>query len=148
MTDRFERFTLAISEIYRYWHKIAADEMEKYGLKGPHAIYLVTLYNFKEGVTSARLSELCGKDKSDVSRMVSVMEKQELVKKDGANNYRAVLTLTEKGKAAAEYVRKKAKIAVDNASRGVSDEQRETMYSTLEQIAANLQKLSIEGLPE
>ncbi len=148
MIDRFERFTIAISEIYRYWHKIASDEMEKYGLKGPHAVYLTTLYNFKDGITAARLSELCGKDKSDVSRMVAAMEKQGLIIKSGVNNYRAVLTLTQKGKNAAEYVREKAKIAVENASRGISDEQREIMYQTLEQIALNLQKLSVEGLPE
>lgn len=148
MIDRFERFTFAISEIYRYWHKIAADEMEKYGLKGPHAIYLAAMYNFKEGVTAARLSEFCGKDKSDVSRMISAMEKQGLIAKSGVSNYRAVLTLTEKGKAAAEYVREKARIAVENASRGLLDEHREIMYASLELIGGNLQKLSVEGLPE
>ena len=38
MIERFERFSFAISEISRYWHKITATEMEKYGLKGaqPH----------------------------------------------------------------------------------------------------------------
>ena len=33
MVDRFERFSFAISEISRCWHKIAAEEMEAYGLK-------------------------------------------------------------------------------------------------------------------
>lgn len=148
MTDRFERFTFAISEIYHHWHKIAAGEMEKYGLKGPHAVYLVTLFNYKEGITAARLSELCGKDKSDVSRMISTMEKQGLVSKSGTNNYRAVLTLTEKGLEAAEYVRQKAKKAVDIAGAGITDQHREILYSTLESIAGSLQKLSLEGLPE
>lgn len=30
MVDRFERFSFAISEISRCWHKLAAEEMEKY----------------------------------------------------------------------------------------------------------------------
>ena len=36
--ERFEKFSLAISEISRCWHKLAGDEMLRYGLKGPHAI--------------------------------------------------------------------------------------------------------------
>ena len=35
MVDRFERFSLAISEISKYWHLLAAEEMEKYSLKAP-----------------------------------------------------------------------------------------------------------------
>ena len=54
MLNRFERFSLAISEIYRYWHKIAADEMEKYGLKGPYAVYLTAMYRYKDGITSTQ----------------------------------------------------------------------------------------------
>lgn len=34
MLERFERFLSAISEIDRYWHKIAGDEMARYGLSG------------------------------------------------------------------------------------------------------------------
>ena len=33
MVERFERFSLAIFEISRYWHKLAAEEMSAYGLK-------------------------------------------------------------------------------------------------------------------
>ena len=35
--DRFERFTLAIFTITRYWNRIATEEMQKHGLKGPYA---------------------------------------------------------------------------------------------------------------
>ena len=48
LDHRFERFSLAIFEISRCWHKLAADEMAKYGLKGPHAMYLVTIRRFPE----------------------------------------------------------------------------------------------------
>ena len=44
MVDRFEKFSLAISEISRYWHKIAAEELKPYELKSTHAIYLTTMY--------------------------------------------------------------------------------------------------------
>lgn len=150
MVDRFERFSLAISEISRYWHKLASEEMEKYGLKGPHAVYLTTLYRFPDGVTAPQLCELCGKDKSDVSRMMSIMEKKGLVKKHSVNQnlYRGILKLTDEGKTAAELVCTRARLAVQLAGEGLSDEKRQIFYETLELICNNLKELSREGLPQ
>ena len=101
--DRFERFSLAIMEASRYWHKIASDEMEQYGLKGPHAMYLLTMERFQKGITAARLSDVCGKDKSDVSRAMSLMQKKGLVSRVDVNRtlYRSLLKLTPEGKNAA-----------------------------------------------
>lgn len=147
MFDRFERFSLAISDISRYWHKIAAGEMTKYGLKGTHAIYLNTLYRYPEGITAARLGELCGKDKADVSRMVSIMEKKGLIIREGSS-YRALLKLTEEGLVAGEHVRRRAAVAVEQAGKGLTDERRAVLYDALELIVANLQILSEEGLPQ
>ena len=146
MVDRFERFSFAISEISRCWHKIAADEMEKYGLKGSHAIYLTTLYRYSQGVTAAKLSELSGKDKADVSRMTAIMEKNGLIVKEGSS-YRALLKLTATGREAAEHVRGRASVAVENASRGLSEEHRAVFYQALELIVSNLQNICEEGLP-
>ena len=71
--------------------------MTKYGLKGPHATYLTTLYRYEEGVTAPQLCELCGKDKSDVSRMVSILEEKGLVTKEVVNQslYRGIFKLTQ-----------------------------------------------------
>ena len=151
MLNRFARFSLAISEIDRCWHKLAAEEMAKYELNSAHAVYLNALYNAgQEGVTAAQLGELCGKNKADVSRMIAILEKKELLQKVavGGNMYRARLTLTEEGKLAAAHVRERAAIAVELAGSGLTDEERETFYRALELITVNLQKLSKEGLPQ
>lgn len=149
MLDRFERFSLAIAEINRCWHKLAAEELAKYGLNSPHAVYLNTLYRFEDGITAAKLGELCNKNKADVSRMVAIMEQKGLVQKQsvGGNMYRALLKLTEEGKAAARHVRQRAAIAVELAGAGLSDADREAFYRALELITNNLQTLSKEGLP-
>jgi DNA-binding MarR family transcriptional regulator len=149
MIERFERFSLAISEISRYWHKITAVEMEKYDLKGPHSVYLVAMYRYPEGITASKLCELCGKDKSDVSRMMSIMEKKGLVKKEGVhqNLYRGVFKLTEQGKDAAEHVRERARLAVEIAGSDLSDENRAIFYEALESITNRLREISKEGLP-
>ena len=98
MLNRFVKFSFSIAEIDRCWHKLAAEEMAKYELNSPHAVYLNTLYDApSEGITAAQLGELCAKNKADVSRMVAILEKKGLVQKVavGNNMYRAKLILTE-----------------------------------------------------
>ena len=148
MIDRFERFSYAISEISKYWHKIAAYEMEKHGLKGPYAVYFTTLYRFQEGITSAKLGELCSRDKADVSRAISILEQRGLVIKEEVNNnsYRALIKLTDKGIEVAKEVIYAAKRAVDYGGQGLTEEQREIFYNALELIVSNLQKYSKKGL--
>ena len=150
MLNRFARFSLAISEIDRCWHKLVAEEMAKYDLNSPHAIYLNVLYQYEDGITAAKLGELCCKNKADVSRMVAILEKKGLVTKNavGGNRYRAKLLLTDAGKKAAEYVRDRAVVAVEQAGSGMTDEEREVFYRCLEQITQNLQNLTKEGIPE
>lgn len=149
MQNRFARFSLAISEIDRCWHKLAAEEMAKYELNSPHAVYLTTLYDFPDGITAAKLGELCGKNKSDVSRMISIMERKGLVRKVavGENFYRAKLLLTDEGRQAAEHVQRRAALAVELAGSGMTEADREVFYRCLESITTNLQTLSKEGLP-
>lgn len=150
MLKRFARFSMAIAEIDRCWHKLAAEEMAKYELNSSHSVYLTTLHNYEDGITAAKLGELCGKDKADVSRMVAILEKKGLVRKEsvGGNLYRAKLRLTEEGKQAAEHVQQRAALAVELAGAGMTDGDREIFYRCLENIAANLQTLSKEGLPQ
>lgn len=150
MLNRFARFSLAIAEIDRCWHKLAAEEMAKYDLNSPHAVYLNTLYQYPEGITAAKLGELCCKNKADVSRMVTILEKKSLVRKEavGGNLYRAKLLLTDDGKLAAEHVQGRAALAVELAGSGMTDAERETFYRCLELITTNLQTLSKEGLPQ
>lgn len=150
MIDRFERFSYGILEISKHWHKITADEMEKYGLKGPHATYLLTMSQHEDGVTAPELCEFCGKDKSDVSRMMAIMEQKGLVKKEGIhqNLYRGVFKLTDEGKRAAEFVRERASLAVELAGKDLTDEKRAIFYEALESIVYNLREISKEGLPQ
>ena len=150
MLDRFERFSYAMTEISHCWHKIATEEMRKYGLKGTHAVYLVTLARFPEGITAARLGEITRRDKADVSRSVTALVKKGIIHREenDSKTYRAKLTLTEAGKMAAEQVRERADLAVENGGRGMSDELRAQFYQGLEIIAGNLHEICRDGLPQ
>ena len=147
MITRFERFSYAISEISRHWHRLAAQEMEKHGLKAPHSVYLLALARREAGMTAAQLAQDCGKDKADVSRMVTILEEKGLVCREGAS-YRANLRLTEAGMEAARQVQTRAAKAVELGGEGITRENRETFYAVLELIAKNLRTISEDGLPK
>lgn len=149
MIARFERFSYAIAEISRCWHRIAGEEMGRYGLSGSSSVYFTTLYRYPEGITAAQLGELCGRDKAEVSRTMSLLEKKGLItRRDvGGKAYRAMLKLTAEGMELAEQINQKASAAVEHASRGLPDEKREVFYEALELITENLQRLCKEGLP-
>lgn len=150
MLQRFEQFSAAISGIYHAIQKLERAEMIKYGLKGPYAQYLVAMARCPEGITAARLGQVCDKDKAAVSRAVTEMEQRGLVTRDCANHtlYRALLRLTDEGKQAAHYVCEKAKTAVEFAGKDLSGDDRAAFYTALHQIAVNLQTLSESGLPD
>ena len=142
--DRFETFSLALFNMSRYWNRLAAEEMEKYGLKGAHAFYLVTILRHDGEVTASRLCDMCGKDKADVSRAVARMEQIGLIVRVGANPYRARLKLTEQGIAAAQAVREAAGVIVDRVGGDLTPEKRAVFYEVLASITANLEKLCEE----
>ena len=148
MLDRFEKFSLAIAEINRCWHKIAAEELSKYDLKSSHVTYLLTLARYPEGLTAPKLAELCDRDKADVSRMLSILEIKGLVTKDGisANRYRGRLRLTPEGQAVARELSRRAELAVEQAGAGLTEENRAIFYSSLETITKNLRRICQEGL--
>ena len=150
MVTRFEQFTASVASIHRSIQKIERVEMAKYGLKGPHAQALLAMSRFPEGVTSGELVKLCDKDKAAISRTVSELEREGMVTRQGrnGNNYRAALTLTERGMEAASHVAIRARQAVEAASTGLSDGNRRVLYQALELIASHLQNICDTGLAE
>lgn len=150
MIDRFEKFSLAISEIWRYWHKLATTVMKEHGLRGPLAVYFTTLYRFPNGITAAELSVLCSRDKADVSRTIALLEKRGLVQKvDNINNsYKIPVILTNKGVKIAEDINQKAMAAVNKGGEGLSESEREIFYNSLDIISSNLQNLTKSGFQD
>lgn len=148
MLQRFEHFTYNINEISLYWHRIAAGEMKRYGLKGSCAIYFIKLYNHPEGITAAELGPMCGKDKADVSREIADLEKRGLMKRASSEKrgYRVPIVLTEQGMEYAKAISRKAELAAGIVGKSLSKEEGEQFHKSLEIIASNLRLLSEEGL--
>ena len=78
------------------------------------------------------------------------MEEKELVQREkkSVRSYRSKITLTEKGKDVADFVAKRAAIAVAAVSGEImTDEERRFFYSILDTIHKNLLKIGNEGIP-
>ncbi len=151
MLDRFEHFTYATNEITRFWRKLAGEEMEKHGLKAPHAIYFTLLAKHKgTGLTASQICDYCGRDKADVSRMLAIMEQKGLLVKQGGhhNLYNGVFKLTDDGYAVAAAVSARAEKAVALAGKDLSDEKRAVFYEALDSIVENMRELTKKGIPE
>lgn len=150
MVSRYVYFSTAIASIHRNIQKIERAEMEKIGLKGPHCQCLLTILQYPDGITAAQLCDVCDKDKAAISRTVAELEEAGMITRPGGQGkrYRASLKLTEEGKAAAEAVVSRAKVAVVAATGDYSYEQQVQFTQTLAMLAHNLDTICREGLEE
>ena len=148
MRSKYEQFTGSVLCLSRCIQKIQRTGMAKYGLKGAHAQCLIALQHYPDGITVAQLTRISDKDKAAVSRTLSELEKQGLVRRNhhDGNTYRAPICLTEAGQQAAAQVDQLAHLAVEQAGAGLTEEKRAIFYEALDLIARNLIRMSREGL--
>lgn len=148
MESRYELLSSSISCMYHDIQKIERVEMARYGLKGPHAQCLMAMKKYAGGITAAKLCEVCDKDKAAISRILAELAEAGMILRENRNGsrYRAMLVLTEQGKAAANAVVEKARLAVELAGKGFGEEEREVFYKVLSIISGNLHKLCRDGL--
>lgn len=150
MIGRFEQFCTAISSIQHSIARIERMEMEKYGLKGPHAQCMLVMERNPEGITAAQLCGTCEKDKAAISRTLAELEAAGMITREDPNGkrYRSRLYLTAKGRAVAEQVSDRVHEAVSRVSNGYDVATREIFVHVLSLIAVNLQDLYKNGLQE
>ncbi len=148
MIGRFEQFCAAISSIQHSISKIERVEMARYGLKGPHAQCLLTMERHPEGITAARLCEICEKDKAAISRTLAELEHAGMITRvdPEGKRYRTKLYLTEKGSEVAANVDDLVHEAVSRVSRSYDVQTREIFVHVLTTIADSLQNLCQDGL--
>ncbi len=150
MIGRFEQFCTAISSIQHSIARIERVEMEKYGLKGPHAQCMLVMERNPAGITAAELCGICEKDKAAISRTLAELEAAEMITRLDVNGkrYRSRLYLTERGRAVAKQVDDRVHQAVSQVSEGYDVQTREIFVQVLNMIAQNLQELCRNGLQE
>ncbi|MBQ8589802.1 MAG: winged helix-turn-helix transcriptional regulator [Firmicutes bacterium] len=135
--ERFQAFVTGISVCYKYIQKIKSVEMTEFGLKGAHAMCLFFLHNHPEGLTAAQLSQLCAEDKAAVSRSLASLAEQGYIESE-EKKYRSRLRLTAAGKTVASHIDAMIERWVESGGDGLTEEDREVFYRSLELISNNL----------
>ena len=143
MTDRFKTFTILINKISSGIRKIKMLEMEKFGLKSAHVSCLYYLYTYGGSLTARQLCDICEEDKAAISRSIDFLEKNDYLSCDAKQEkrYNSPLQLTKKGKAIGEEIHCKIDSLLEEASGGLSEENRQSLYSSLELISKNIEKI-------
>ncbi|MBQ7351263.1 MAG: winged helix-turn-helix transcriptional regulator [Clostridia bacterium] len=142
MKERFETFTLLLSKINRSIRKIKTEEMNEFNLKSNHVSCL--FYLFKMGkLTATDLCELCQEDKATTSRLLEHLESNNYVTCDSSQKkrYNSYFVLTEKGVKLGKFISDKINKILDEASIGLTEENRKIMYDSLTLISNNLDKI-------
>ena len=135
--ERFQAFVTGISVCYKYIQKIKSLEMTEFGLKGAHAMFLFFLHSHPEGLTAAQLSQLCAEDKAAVSRsLASLLEEGYIVSDE--KKYRSRIRLTQRGGEVACRIDQMIERWVESGGDGLTEQDRDVFYSSLELIANNL----------
>ena len=92
---------------------------------------------------SNELCDLCGEDKGAISRYLDFLESNGFITACPVEGkkYKTPLSLTEKGREAANVICQKIDSILDRVGEGVSDEHRKIMYSALNTINENLKSI-------
>ena len=98
---------------------------------------LFFLHSHPEGLTAAQLSQLCAEDKAAVSRSLASLAEKGYIESD-EKKYRSRIRLTEQGKQVAVHIDEMIERWVESGGDGLSEENREAFYSSLELISNNL----------
>ncbi len=143
MQNRYNKFTLLISNINKCIQKIKAKEMELLSLKGAYVNCILNLNN-SNGLTLNELKNLCNEDKSAVSRTISSLENLGFISysKNTTEKYNNLITLTQKGKEVAKIIEEKVNELFCKCSTDLNLSKRDDFYNSLELISLNLQQLS------
>lgn len=143
MEQRYKAFSGLILNISRCIQKIKNTEMAAFGLKGKQVQCLFSLFNLADGASLKELCEICDEDKGALSRTIKELSDKDLVyvEEKSTQKYRNPIKLTEKGKKVSKCVSDKISDMLMLGSDGVTDEERENLYSTLDRISKNLTKI-------
>lgn len=143
LNEYYARFSNALTRINKSLQRIKDHGMQPYGLRGVHVLCLLYLSSGPQTVT--RLAELSGLDKAAISRTVAELQRAGYAERGNPNGWRSTCVpfqLTEAGIRVMKEADKTVDTTVEEASRGLTDEERDAFLRALKLISDNLQALA------
>lgn len=145
MEERYQAFTVLVSNLNRCIYKIKTEEMAEYNLKSSHVSCIYYIYKFGS-LTPKLLCDLSGEDKANISRALNYLEKNGylIIGNKSDKKYQKPIELTYTGYKVGKHLSDKIKEILNYASDGLSIENRNIMYQGLNLINERLTKLCDE----
>ena len=142
MEERFQAFTVLVSNLNRCIYKIKTEEMAEYNLKSSHVSCIYYIYRYGS-LTPKELCDLCGEDKANISRALKYLEENHylIINNDSNKKYQRPIVLTENGVKIGKHLSEKINEILSIASEGLSEEKRNIMYEGLSLINNRLNKI-------
>ena len=145
MEERFQAFTVLVSNLNRCIYKIKTEEIAEYNLKSSHVSCIYYIYRYGS-LTPKELCDLCGEDKANISRALKYLEENQylIINNDLNKKYQRPIVLTENGVKIGKHLSEKINEILSIASEGLSEEKRNIMYEGLSLINNRLNKICDE----
>ena len=140
-TERFYEFSGLIAAAYKELRRAQERYTREFGLRSVHVACMLQLLAAPEGLSATELSERCGVDRAQISRVSAELEREGLIceASPGAKRrYRGSLRLTGAGRAKAEAMSAIVDEKLSEVAAGLSEEDVSTFYAVLKTIVARL----------
>ncbi len=149
VTQRFYLFTQLIDGVHKCIHKLKIDTAPYLGIKSVHIFWVYELYMHPEGLTAAELAGRSMISRSLISREIESLQKNGYIEIAQAphgkrRNYNSAILLTEKGRELAGHITREGMAVQDAVNQGISPEELESFYATLEKLYENLRTVAKE----
>ncbi len=142
--ERFVMFINRIDAMHKYIQQIRASLASEMDMKGVHTLWVYLLSLHPDGLTSAEIAELCAVDRSLVSREIELLRENDIVElkeMNGRRMYNSTVRLTEKGKALAKSIERRALDAQESVDEGITVEELNAFYTIVDKMCDNFKKI-------
>ena len=144
-TERFAEFSGLVDSAYKSLRRAQGKYTRSFGLRSMHVACMLRLLDAGRGLSATELSELCGVDRAQISRVVGELTAARLLREaepGEKRRYRGCLELTDAGRAQAEAMSAIVAEKLDSVAETLPPDDVETFYRVFREITALLEDIS------
>ena len=137
----FEAFSSLLGSTIKSMEHLKAKGMCEYGLSGPHTLCIQKMYYEPLGLTRTELSQKCGVDRAQITRVIGELLNKGYVEEIGSgSNYRKKCVLTPRGREIATEIVALIQKINTFVSGDIPEDRLQLFYETLTEIYENLKQ--------
>ena len=145
MEERFQEFTVLVSNLNRCIYRLKTEEMAEHNLKSSHLSCIYYIYKYGS-LTAKQLCELCREDKANISRALKYLEENSYLTVNTKSNkkFQRYIELTYTGYKIGKDISLRVNEILNYVNQGLSPEHLKIMYQGLNIINDRLNELCEE----